>query len=88
MSGLVQQFEIRIDGRPLMVDAGCTLAAALMNAGIEVLRHSVSAESRGALCAMGVCHECRMTVDGVAHRRACMVVVTPGMVVERSGTHA
>jgi sarcosine oxidase subunit alpha len=28
---------------------------------------------------MGTCYECRVTIDGVAHRRACLVVVTEGM---------
>lgn len=87
MNDSVEQVELRVDGRPIVVTAGSTLAAALMNAGVSVLRHSVSGEPRGALCGMGVCQECRMTVDGVPHRRACTVVVARGMVVERGGTH-
>jgi D-hydroxyproline dehydrogenase subunit gamma len=87
MSDSVRQVELRIDGRPIMVTGGCSLAAALMNAGIEVLRHSVTGEPRGVLCAMGVCQECRMTIDGVAHRRACTIMVAPGMVVERGEGH-
>jgi len=28
---------------------------------------------------MGICMECRMTIDGVPHRRSCQVICTPGM---------
>jgi hypothetical protein len=69
---------ILVDDRMLQVDAGITVAAALVNAGLG-LRRSVSGEVRGPLCGMGICYECRMTISGVAHRRACMVVVEPEM---------
>ncbi|OYV74133.1 MAG: hypothetical protein B7Z72_00875 [Gemmatimonadetes bacterium 21-71-4] len=28
---------------------------------------------------MGVCFECRVTIDGAPHQRACMVTCRPGM---------
>ena len=31
------------------------------------------------MCGMGTCYECRVTIDGVAHRRACLVTVADGM---------
>jgi sarcosine oxidase subunit alpha len=31
---------------------------------------------------MGICYECRVTIDGVAHRRACLVPVSDGMIVQ------
>ena len=49
-----------------------TVAAALENAGRSALRTSVTGEPRGVLCAMGVCYECRVEIDGVSQRRACM----------------
>lgn len=69
------------DGRPLRVPVGASVAAALLDAGVSRFRGSVSGESRGPLCGMGTCHECRVTIDGVAHRRACLVAVAEGMVV-------
>jgi sarcosine oxidase subunit alpha len=36
---------------------------------------------RAPLCGMGVCFECRVQVDGVAHVRACMTPVSDGMQV-------
>ena len=80
---MMSTVEIRVDGRPVRVTPGVTLAAALANAGLQVLRLSVSGEPRGALCGMGICQECRLTVDAVRHRRACMTFVTAGMIVER-----
>ncbi|HEY7856568.1 MAG TPA: FAD-dependent oxidoreductase [Terriglobales bacterium] len=59
-----------INGTPLEVPDGHSLAAEALAHGIPT-RRSVSGESRGPLCGMGVCFECRATVDGVAHQLAC-----------------
>lgn len=67
------------DGRTVRVPAGVTVATALFDLGITAFRRSVSGEPRGPVCGMGTCYECRVTIDGVAHRRACLVVVTEGM---------
>jgi D-hydroxyproline dehydrogenase subunit gamma len=77
--------EIVINGSRRRVAADVTLAAALINDGITTFRRSVSGEPRGPLCGMGICFECRVTVDGVAHRRACLEPVRPGMVVSTDG---
>jgi sarcosine oxidase subunit alpha len=34
---------------------------------------------------MGVCYECRVSIDGVAHRRACLEPVAEGMEVVTGG---
>ena len=78
--------EFLVDGETVQGTPGHTLASALANAGMDILRTSVNGERRGALCAMGMCQECRVTVDGVPHRRACMVLVAGGMRVERSSS--
>lgn len=70
---------IRVDGKDLDVEAGATVAAALWNAGRSRLRRSVNGEPRGVLCAMGICFECRVRIDGVDHRRACVEEVRDGM---------
>jgi sarcosine oxidase subunit alpha len=54
------------------------VAAAVMMAG-EPCRFSVSGEARGPLCGMGICMECRATVNGVAHMRTCLLVCAAGM---------
>ena len=70
---------LSIDGTVADCESGITVAAALENSGRSVCRRSVSGEGRGVLCAMGVCFECRVTIDGVPHRRACMELVRDGM---------
>jgi predicted molibdopterin-dependent oxidoreductase YjgC len=75
-------FQITIDGAAVVVPRGISVAAALMNAGLTI-RTSVSGEPRAALCGMGICHECRVTIDGRAHQRSCTIAVAPGMAVTR-----
>ena len=77
-----ERVSILVDGARLEVDAGANLAAALANHGLRALRRSVRGEPRGALCGMGVCQECRVTLDGRAHVRACAVLCSEGLCVE------
>jgi sarcosine oxidase subunit alpha len=75
-------FQITVDGMPVVVPRGITVAAALMNADLAI-RASLTKEPRAALCGMGICHECRVTIDGRQHQRSCLIAVAPGMVVTR-----
>jgi sarcosine oxidase subunit alpha len=77
--------EIRVNGRAVRAREGITVAAALVSEGTWSLRRSTTGERRGPLCGMGICHECRVTIDGVAHRRACLEAVSPGMEVTIDG---
>jgi len=77
---------ISADGRSVRVPAGVTVAAALLDLGVSTFRRSVSGEPRAPLCGMGTCYECRVTIDGVAHRRACLVTVADGMHVTTAAT--
>jgi sarcosine oxidase subunit alpha len=72
---------VRLNGSSIAVAPGTTVAAALLNADMPC-RRSVTGEVRTALCGMGICFECRATVDGRAHRRTCQMVCREGMVVE------
>lgn len=63
---------IFINGTETVVENGTSVAAALINAGIWSFRASVEGGARGPVCAMGICFECRVTIDGQPHRRACM----------------
>ena len=77
--------EIIADGRRARVPAGSSVAAALLNLGAGAFRPAGRGEPRAPLCGMGICHECRATIDGVPHRRACLVPVADGMRVSTSG---
>ena len=67
-----------VDGQVVSVAAGSSVAAALCAAGIAP-RRSRTGQLRGALCGMGVCHECRARVDGIHHQRTCQIPCADGM---------
>jgi len=71
---------ITVNGKAVRVPAGASVAAAVTMSG-EPCRFSVSGEARGPMCGMGICMECRATVDGVPHRRTCLLVSAEGMEV-------
>jgi D-hydroxyproline dehydrogenase subunit gamma len=73
------------DGTPVRAQRGDTVAMALWRQGVLVLRRSSrEGEGRGMLCAMGICFECLVCVDGSVVR-ACMLPVQEGMRVQRGG---
>ncbi len=72
---------LTIDGRPLRVPAGTIVAAALALAGVTAPRRSVSGEPRAPLCGMGICAECRVTIDGRAQQLSCQTPCADGMEV-------
>lgn len=74
------KFQILINGRPVWVAEGTSVAAAMVMTG-EPCRLSVRQDARAPFCGMGICMECRATVDGVPHRRTCQVICTPQMEV-------
>lgn len=75
---------ITLNGVPLSVPHGTTVAAALLAAGETRFRRSVSGEPRAPLCGMGICFECRVEIDGVAHSRSCQIVCRDAMKVTTS----
>jgi len=74
---------VRIDGIDRIVPHGLTIAAALAHCGMPAARRSALGDLRHAFCGMGICGECRVTIDGQAHRLGCLVACEPGMEVER-----
>ena len=75
---------LHIDGQPVRVKAGSSVAAALRVAGgMGVARTSVTGQARAPFCGMGVCQECRVLIDG-RRRLACQTVCGEGMRVETS----
>lgn len=76
--GVATPVSVTINGHRIDVDAGTTVAAALVLAGVRSTRMSVSGQPRAALCGMGVCQECRVTIDGRAHALACQTLCREG----------
>ncbi len=72
---------LSVNGLPVTVPTGSMVSAAVALAGASVFRRSVTGEPRGPLCGMGICFECRVTVDGREHMRSCQLPCQPGMEV-------
>ena len=63
------------------VPAGTTVAVAVLMADQTVFRQSVLGDGRGPVCGMGICFECRVTIDEREHCRSCQIVCQDGMKV-------
>jgi 2Fe-2S iron-sulfur cluster binding domain len=75
-------FEILVDGERVVTYSGETIAAALLASGRRLLRRTaLRDEPRGIYCAMGVCGECAMVVNGEPGVRTCVTLAVPGMTV-------
>ena len=75
---------VTIEGQPIVVPAGETVAAAVLISGIGHTRTTpVSDTPRAPFCLMGVCYECLMVINGQANQRACREIVEEGMTIER-----
>ena len=83
---------VTINGAPLAVEPATTVAAAIALAtaaaasttttGTGATRRSVGGVLRAPLCGMGVCQECRVTVNRRAHVLACQTICRDGMQIE------
>jgi len=77
-----REIKININGKETTAWQGDTVLAALVAAGYKILKKSQKLnENRGALCGMGVCYECRISINGGPDQRACMAEVEDGMVI-------
>jgi len=80
------EIRILINGREVAAYEGETVLAALIASGVRTLRRShFHGEGRGLLCGMGVCYECRVSINGQAGRRACMTEVEDRMEIGIDG---
>jgi D-hydroxyproline dehydrogenase subunit alpha len=70
---------IRINGAAVSVPRGSSIAAAVLAAGVWNFRQSVTGDPRAPLCGMGICFECRVTVNGRAHVRSCETLCAEGL---------
>ena len=78
------EIEVMVDGKAVRVPSGAMVAVAISLAG-AVCRQSVSGEMRGPLCGMGICFECRATVNEIPFCRTCQILCLPGMQVNTDG---
>lgn len=69
---------VTVNGSSVAVPSGATVAVAMAIAG-QACRASVTGEPRGPLCGMGICFECRATINGRPHSRSCQILCESGM---------
>ena len=74
-----------VDGVSVEMPVGSMVAAAILKSGKYTFRRSATGELRGPLCGMGICFECRVTIDGEAHCRSCQTLCENGMDVRTDG---
>jgi D-hydroxyproline dehydrogenase subunit gamma len=74
-----ETIQVRVNGQPIRVSPGAIVAAAVALAGLARFRRSVLAQPRGPLCGMGICMECRVTINGLAQCRSCQTLCEEGM---------
>lgn len=70
---------LTINGTPVEFADGANVAVAILSSGIDKFRSSVTGEPRGPLCGMGICFECRVTINGERHQTSCTRLADEGM---------
>jgi sarcosine oxidase subunit alpha len=73
---------LKVNNKQITAVKGCTVAVALIAANAENFRQSVTGQPRFPLCGMGICFECRVTINGVKHQRSCQILAENGMEIE------
>jgi D-hydroxyproline dehydrogenase subunit gamma len=74
---------LTVNGQSVSVPRRATVAVAVALAGVPC-RTSVTGEPRGPLCGMGICFECRVSINGKRHCRSCQTICEQGMDVKTS----
>src|SRR5574342_1107578 len=76
---------IDLEGRPVPIHPGDTVASAMYRAGVRTFTRSLKHHRRrGPYCLSGDCASCLLTVDGQPGIRSCTTEARDGMRVERS----
>ena len=86
MKNTATMVEVQVDGTRVRIPVGSSVAAALAQLPPGRTRLSVSGQWRAPLCGMGVCHECRVLING-RERLACQTVCEDGMLIATSTAH-
>lgn len=75
-------FTIRVNGAEVEAFPGESVLTALLAAGIGPLRQRQDGSPACAYCAMGICFDCVVAVDGMRGVRSCMTPAAPRCEVE------
>ena len=78
---MTETVTLTVNGQTVRVPAGSTVATAVWLTGVTTFRRSITGQARAPLCGMGICYECRVTVNGQPYARSCQLVCDAGMEV-------
>ena len=71
---------VTVNGQHVSAPEGQTVWTTMALADQTTTRKAaMSGEDRSAYCAMGVCFECLVEIDGLSYQQACLRRVTDGM---------
>jgi predicted molibdopterin-dependent oxidoreductase YjgC len=74
--------QLIINNKTVSVSDGNTVATAIFASEADIFRRSISGQPRFPLCGMGICFECRVTINGAKHQRSCQILAEEGMKIE------
>ncbi len=78
-----EKVNIVVDGEVIEAYSGEPVAVALLAAGKKTLRKTGKTnEPRGIFCAIGLCTDCVMTVNGANNIRTCITPVEGKMIIQ------
>ena len=79
---MADPIRVSVNGQSLTVAAGTLVSTAVFLREAIAFRRSVTGEARAPLCGMGICFECRVTINGEAHARSCQIICQEGMDIQ------
>jgi len=79
---MTSQIKVKVNGKEVQVASGNLVTTAVIKAGSLSHRKSITGEPRGPLCGMGVCFECRVTINRFQYVRACQTICEEGMEIQ------
>lgn len=86
---MTDDINLSFNGVSFTATPGKTVGGALADMGIHSWRATrIHGKPRGLFCGIGICHDCLITVNGIANQRACLVPITNGMQLESSQRNA
>jgi len=76
------KISITINGQPHQVEPCISVAAALALCEVLSTRQSVTGMMRAPVCGMGVCQECRVSINNQRHQLACQTLIANHMDIQ------
>ena len=77
-----QLISVTINGQIVVVNPDISVAAAIALSGNPVTRISVTGQARAPVCGMGICMECRVSINGQTQQLACQTLCLDGMQIQ------